>query len=311
MHPLEKIQAEITALGPDIRAEALVTQLLQSGTQWAQLVVHTSDFFQRRFSRDISRAEITDTAGVKDALHIHLSRTGLYDLLPEGIFFTPVPADKSPKNAGEMAEEYRVNQKQEAAARRFFAPFEHEFFRHRVNNFTAEVALLKGLRDEQLNRYFIRFWNLPDAMPVPMAIKLIMLLPYVHQVTGDAGLMASCLQTITGQPVSCRLVYQSQQQTGLFFNTLGSFQLGNELTCGERYFEEEPCFVFTIYLETAATDYLPGGKLYPVLETFRRFFVPVQAEVVTEIQLPKQQEALQPGELNGAILGVGTVLNEE
>ncbi len=210
-----------------------------------------------------------------------------------------------------MAEEYRVNQKQEAAARQFFAPFEHELFRHRVNNFAAEVALLKGLRDEQLNRYFIRFWNLPETMPVNMAIKLIMLLPYVHQVTGDAGLMASCLQTIIEQRVGCRLVVQSEQHTGLQYNTLGGFQLGNELTCGERYFEEEPCFVFTLHLENRATDYLPGGTLYPVLETFRRFFVPVQAEMVTEIQLPKQEEEVQLGDGNGAILGVGTVLNNE
>jgi hypothetical protein len=310
LNKLEKIRTGITGLTPDIKAEVIVSQLLSRGISWYEVMVHADHFFSRRFDRDIARMEVQETPGAEDVLHFHLTRTGLYDLLPEGIFFTPVPSDKSPKNAGEMAEEYKANQKTEAAVRRFFSPFENEFFYHRVKNFEMEVALLNGLKDESLNRYFTRFWNLPQSMPPAMAIKLILLLPYVHQIAGDASLMAASLQTIIGNTVSCRQYTETVQDTGLAYNELGRYQLGNEFTCGKNYFEADFCFEFTIHLEVAAapTVYLPGGRLYPVLETFRRFFVPVMADVHTILKLPQEKEQLQLGDGSGALLGIATVI---
>jgi hypothetical protein len=306
--PLENIQKEIAAQPNDIRAEVLVAQLLKSALTWPQLVVHADHFFTRRFSRDITDTEIVDAQA--EALHIHLSRTGLYDLLPEGLFFAPVSADKSPKNAGEMAEEYKANQAVEAGIRRFFAPFENEFFYHRVQNFETEVTLLNGLQDELLNRYFIGFWNMPETIPPAMAIKMILLLPYIHQVTGDADLMAESLQTILNEKVSCRLLVQANQDTGLHYNILGGYELGNTLTCGKMYFEEDHCFEFTLHLrETASpTHFLPGGKLYPVLDTFRRFFVPAQTDMITMVKLPLEQEQMRVGHETGSILGMATVI---
>lgn len=310
MSHLTNIIKEITAQPTDARAEVIIARLLSAGVSWPQLAIHTDDFFTRRFSRDITRTEIQEAPGFTETLHVHLSRTGLFDLLPEGLFFAPVSADKSPKNAGEMAEEYKANQIREAGIRQFFAPFENEFFYHRVKNFTTEVQLLNGLKDELLNRFFIQFWNLPNSIQPQVAIKLILLLPYVHQVAGDAELMAASLQTILAQNVTGKLVTETMQDAGLDYHVLGNYELGNEFTCGKKYFEEEYNFEFTIHLKqgASATDYLPGGTLYPVLETFRRFFVPAQTGMTTQIKLPAEQEQMQPGDFAGAMLGIGTVI---
>jgi hypothetical protein len=306
----EKIQQEILNLGLDIRAEVVMAQVLHHTRGQLPVIVHTDDFFYRQFSHDITRVNIGDSPDLKEILHIHLSRTGLYDILPEGLFFKPLSSAKIPKDAGEMAEEYKVNKRQEQEVRKFFAPLENEFFYHRYKNFAAETTLLRGLSNDFINRYFARFWQLPEDMPPAMALRMILLLPYVHQVAGDTELMAASLQAILAETVSCRLISESGQQTGLHYNVLSTFELGNGLTCGNEYEEENFCFVFTIFdlVQSSAQDYLPAGRLYSTLQCFYRFFVPVAATVKTEIKIQALKENMHIGTGEEAILGIGTVL---
>ncbi len=310
MDTIEKIQAEISNLNQDIRAEVVVAQVRHHTGNRLPVIVHTDDYFYRQFSTDITRATIGDSADLKEILHLHLSRAGLYDLLPEGLFFKPISSAKIPRNATEMAEEYKLNKKQEQEVRKFFAPLENDFFHHRYKNFAAETALLNGLNNEDLNRYFARFWQLPEDMQSGMAMRLILLLPYIHEMAGDTELMAASLHAILTEKVDCRLQTKSSQHTRLHYNVLSSFELGNGLTCGVDYEEEEFYYVFTIFdlAHSSAQDYLEGGKLYSTLQTFYRFFVPAGAGVTTEIKLPVTKENMHIGTGEEAILGIATVL---
>jgi hypothetical protein len=306
----EKIMNEIMQLGQDIRAEVVLAQLLNHTSDKLPVIVHADDFFYRQFSKDITRVDISDSAELKEILNIHISRTGLYDILPEGLFFKPLSLVRVPKNAGEMAEEYKMNKKQEQEIRRFFSPLENDFFYHRYKNFAAEAALLKGLNNDFLNRYFMRFWQLPEDMPPGMALRMILLLPYIHQITGDTELMAASLQAILDEQVSCKIVSETSQQTGMHHNVLSKFEVGNGLTCGADYDEEEFCYVFTIFdlARSSAMDYLEEGRLYSTLHTFYRFFVPAAAGIKTVIKLKKAKENMHIGFGDEAILGIATVL---
>lgn len=310
MSRLEQIKEELLQLRTDVRAEALVAQLLAAGVRWEQLVVYADSFFYRRFSKDLFAVETGDTPQVAEALFLHLSRMGLYDLLPEGIFFTVPETRRAPKNAAEMAQEYLVNKKQEQEIRKFFAPLEHEFFYHRYKNLAAETQLLKGLGNEQLNRYFKKFWQLPPDMDAGMALRTVLLLPYAHQVAGNPQLMASFLQTIIGETVTCRVAYESLQRTAIYHNVLGQYALGEYLTLGVDYEEEDVYFVFTLHhlRHSSAQDYLQGGKRYSVLHTFYRFFVPATAGVETEIRVAPEKENMHIGLGEEATLGIATVL---
>jgi hypothetical protein len=307
----ENILNELAALKPDIRAEVINDLLLSSAVKEEEIMVHTDRFFYRNFSKDVFDGAIDDSNKYKDILHLHLSRAGLYDLLPEGLFFKPVASEASPKTASEMALEYKLNKKQEQQIRKFFSPLENEFFRQRHRNFAEEKLLLNGLSNESLNRYFTRFWNLTaDMMPI-MALKFILLIPYIHQVAGNTHLMASSLQAILSEKVSCTLQRESYQQTGEQFNILGTFELGNELICGENYFEEEPVFVFTIHnpQQAGVQDFLEGGRLYHTLENFYRYFVPVNAGIVTNIDITANGEQMRIGNNNKiSVLGISSYI---
>jgi len=305
-----QIANELQQLGPDVRAEVILDQLLGRNLAWEEVVTHANKFFYRSFSKDIFNAETDDSDDFKEILHVNLSRSGLYDLLPEGLFFQPNATSRKPKTATEMAEEYKINKKQELEIRKFFNPLENEFFYHKVKNFTVEKTLLNGLNNEVVNSYFIKFWRLAKDITPVMALRITLLLPYVHQVTGDPELMADCLQNILSESVRCNLAHESSQEPALQYNVLGSNNLGNELVCGNSYLEDEIYFVFTIgdLERSVAQDYLPGGKLYKTLQTFYRFFVPVNAGIKTAIKLKKTKEGMQIGNIEAATLGIATVI---
>ncbi len=306
----QNIHDEIQNLPEDIRAEVIVDQLIQNNVTWSELVVHCNKFFFRKFSKDIFDAETDSSNDFRDMLHINLSRSGLYDILPEGIFFQPAASSRKPSSATEMAEEYKINKKQELELRKFFSPLEHEFFYHRYKNFTSEKSLLNGLNNDVLNQYFIRFWKLAKDITPAMALRLTLLLPYIHQIAGDAALMAASLQSIVQEKINCSLVNESSQLPAVHFNVLSKFNLGNELVCGNTYHEDEICFVFKIgqLKKSAAQDYLPGGKLHMTLQTFYRFFVPVAATIKTEIILQQSKENMHIGFMEEATLGIATVI---
>ncbi len=305
MDTLTNIQQEIAQLAQDFRAEAVVAQLLPHTGEGLPLVVHTDDFFYRRFSRDITRTELDEVA-----LHIHLSRAGMYDLLPEGLFFNQLSSSKVPQTAVEMAEEYKLNKKQEQEIRKFFSPLENEFFMHRYKNFAAESQMLWGLQNETISSYFARFWQLPEDMPLVMKQRLVLLLPYVHEMAGDCLLMAEALQAILGESVQCRLEHFQAQQTQLCYNQLGHFALGGTLTCGEEYDEEGFGFLFSIgpLQKRAAQDFLVGGQLYSTLQSFYRFFVPAGTDITCQITLPATKADMHIGHDERAVLGIATVL---
>lgn len=304
------IVQSLTQLQPDVKAEAIAEQLLLSGISWNEMQFHTDKFFYRNFSKDLYSSKIDDTTSKYDILRLHLSRAGLYDLLPEGLFFQPASTNHLPKSAAEMAEEYRQNKRQEEEIRKFFSPLEHEFFYFRYKNFISEKELLNGFSKGLLNRYFIAFWNLAEDIESSMALGITLLLPYTHRIAGDADLMAECLQSILKEPVQCKLETEWIQQPHHFNNQLGQFELGNQLVCGDTFYEESTCFVFSIenLHASSAADYLPDGKRYSTIQTFYKYFVPINADVRTNIKVKKRKEKMHIGNMEEATLGIATVI---
>jgi hypothetical protein len=304
------IEEEILNINTDIRAEILVDQILQNKVNWNELFINYNKFFYRSFSKDVYNTKIDEENNFRPVLQINLTRAGIYDLIPEGIFFQPNKSSRKPNSASEMAEEYKINKKQEIELRKFFSPLENEFFYHRYKNFKTEKAILNGLNNDDLNKYYIKFWNLAKDIPPTMALKLVLLLPFVHQITGDINLMASSLQSVIGESVLCYIKNEENQTPSNIANILGKFELGNELICGNQFQENEICFVFILrdLIKSNIQDYLEGGSLYKTLHTFYRFFLPVNAEIKTEFSLSKIKKQMQIGLMEEATLGIMTVI---
>lgn len=282
---IEALIDEIRNLPEDYNAEALAGQLFDAGLDTRRLYVRMLHANQRPFSRDVAKAEKIEVKTGDEALQLTVTRTGIYDLLPEGIFFQPPEHAKRKQSAAEMAEEYRASQKQEKELRSFFAPLEQELFHHRYKSYAADAALLHRLSGGLLNDYLLQFWQLHPALPAGAAIRLILLLPFVHQIAGDAALMASALQAVIREPVKCFGYYQWDQTATADSNVLGRMMLGTDATSNVRYREDDFVFDFNITFgdERKIQDYLQGGGHYHLLQTFYNYFAPANTEQKTTL----------------------------
>ena len=83
MKDLEHTAQLIENFPSDIRAEVLMADLIQNGFLPTDFMVLCKSVFKRGYGRDILKAEKIAVNDMTDMLAIHLSRDGLYDLLPD------------------------------------------------------------------------------------------------------------------------------------------------------------------------------------------------------------------------------------
>src|SRR5829696_6282875 len=101
---LERLQHEMRKSGTDASAEAQVMMALGEGLDFEDFMVSCDSFFYREYSKDVLFTEIKEDAAKQTFLQLHLTRSGISDSLPEGLFFQPLPTVASAYSATQMAE---------------------------------------------------------------------------------------------------------------------------------------------------------------------------------------------------------------
>lgn len=300
---LERLQYALSKLRTDAKAEAQVAQALEEGLAPEDLMVAFDGFFHRPYSKDLLFAELKEDAARQAFLQLHLTRSGMADNLPEALFFAP--SEQRIRNATEMAEEYRRNQKKLADVRRFFQPFEHQFFWQGVQLEQEEAALLHGLEKDMLTDYFVRFWNLSPAIPKRFLTPLILLVPYAHQIAGDLALTQTCLHLLLQEEVQVAQDSNKETKVPGLVRPFGHTALGINAVCGGAFEEDGPLLKIRIgpLKASAVPDYLEGGNRFALLNTFVSFFVPLEADAVFIVDVPEEKRRLPLNSGDAPVLG--------
>jgi hypothetical protein len=308
---IETLQDEIANSSSDIKAEAQLALALEKGLQTDDFMISCDKRFTREYSKDVVSADLKEIAGMQNILNIHLSRSGIYDLLPEGLFFqTP---KRSSKNflVSDMASDYKVNKKKEENIRRFFMPFEHDFFLQRLGIEKQEMLLLEGLQSGILNEYFMKFWDLPSTIPKIFIAPLLLLLPYAHKIAGNLEVTAQCLELLLGENVEVKKIYNLITDAGAIKRpVIGEALLGQDMVCGENFWNGDPAIEIEIGpLENSGiVPYLDGGNRSILMETFIRFFIPAGADTKITLQVATSSKGMALVKTGGPILGYSSVL---
>ncbi len=308
---IEQLQLEIEKAGWDVKAESQLLLALEKGLLPEDFMVSCDGLFRREYSRDIVEAGVTEDANKQAILELHLSRSGLYDQLPEGLFFQLQKRNTRTMNALDMATDYKLNKKKEEEIRRFFLPFEHDFFLQRMDVEKEEAMLLEGLQSGILNDYFIKFWNLPLSIPKSFIIPLILLLPYAYKVAGNIALTATCLQELLQEKVTMQqkqAPLTDAQSVGA--PALGEAQLGVDMISGLQFWDGTPYIDIEIgpLKSSHIADYLQGGSRYVLLETFNRFFIPAGVDTVVSVKVKPEKLNMVMREKDGPVLGYSSIL---
>src|ERR1039457_2548459 len=140
MNDLEQVVNSVNRLLNDIRAEAVAADIIEKGMNPADIVIINDGSFRRNFSRDINYGEVINLDNGQQVLGLHITRDGLYDSLPEGVFHEQ---SIEPLTSGhDMAKLSKSQKTEEKYARKFLLPFENEIFYHRIQLEIEEKNLL-------------------------------------------------------------------------------------------------------------------------------------------------------------------------
>lgn len=208
---IELLQMEMRKAACDAKAEPQLVMALDKGLSFEDFMVSCDSLFYREYNKDIVFSEIKEDARKVSVLQLHLTRSGIYDHLPEGLFFQPGQTGSKHTSAAEMAVDHRLNKQKEKEIRRFFMPFENDLFWQRIQLETEETRLLEGLKSGILNDYFMKFWGLSASIPKQFIVPLILLLPYANKIAGDLSYTAQCLEQLLQETVQIKKSLRLQQ----------------------------------------------------------------------------------------------------
>jgi type VI secretion system protein ImpH len=283
METLVDYAAYLTQLPVDLRAEVVVADMLEDGISPDDLIINSIGPFKRAFGRDISGARwVEGSTRLQRWLQIDLNRTGLYDLLPEGVFHQPTTNDASVSKEATLRE-MGIQHERERAARRFFLPIEQEFFRHRARIEQEQRAFLfendAALSDNHLLDWF---WNLPNFLTPRQVKRLMYLLPEIHRMAGDLPTMEACFGQLVVDRVTLTTHSPENERvnagiTGANACRLGQWQLGADVAFEGWVNDGEPLLRITVHVDSPErlTDYLPGGSGLQLLSWLAGYLVPL------------------------------------
>lgn len=154
----ESLLQELDALYDNIKAEVVISEIQQrANVTEKDFIIQNNSTFSRPYRRDILEV---DGLVNENKITINLSRNGIYDTLPEGVFHIP----KANENADAYISRRKKFQEEEKDARSFFAPIENEFFYQRLQIEKNERNLLDDFY--ALNDSFLEeFWDIEKKIP--------------------------------------------------------------------------------------------------------------------------------------------------
>lgn len=305
----------------DLRLEVILAELLAYGYVFDDFLVQPVGLFARRYRRDLGAVseepfERRHQPVVRTVLEVH--REGLYDALPQQVFHQPGGSTtEHPPGLRAMIEDSRTQRRKEKATRRFFLPFEQEFFRYRVYIEQEERRYFTSLSAHWYNEALARFWGLADAGLPPTALtNLLYLLPLAANIVGDLPRTRRCFESVLGQPVQLRLVAPQPHalpspagSATADGGRLGGLALGHDLLLGGDYQETLPALEISLQ-GLGATDlekYLTGAWPAKAVALLCEYFIAFETDVVLRYEMAAAAPEFQLGEGEDApVLGYTT-----
>ncbi len=315
---LERKSEKINSLLIDLRAEYLVSSLLEEGMKPHEIFVALDGVLKRKWSTDISYGAIEEFQNGKEALSIHLNRPGIYDALPEALFHHFRASSKV--SGDEMAKQSMKLKTEEKQIRAFFRPFENEVFLQNAKVAGLENQELSRLHSDFLNALSPGFWKIDRNIPQKYLSALIRFLPFAQRFTGNYELTGQCLGEILGEKVDINLLKKEEKQNNkkqtansYSFGKLGQSKLGADLIAGQK----ASGFLGKLVVEIGPLknsnpeDYFSGGPVDRLLNCFAGYFFPIELDEERKILISKEQKAFFLGEQEDKMkshLGYNTVI---
>lgn len=275
----KKIREELFALDFDLKAETFISYLNQE----TEIDIVLSDFFKRRFSKDIT--SIQENLDKNNTLQVSLSRRSFYNIFPERFFHSTYSGTSFVET---MVSDYNGRKIEEENARKFFSPLETEFFLQRVAIESAEDLTFKSLGSPELVDFLMDLWQIDSRIPESIAAKILKTMPFMYKIAGNLPLLKLILENIIEE----QLTIEKEYATIASEKSQEPWQLGINMAIEEKPITFLPKYIFiidNIRRPNDIVDYLPNGKINAVVHFFLEHTLPFEADFEIKFTLANQK----------------------
>ena len=274
---------ELIEHNADLRAEVAAALWLENGGDPERLLVEATGLFGRNYHRDIEKIEQREI-GRGQWTVFQINREGIYDALPEGLFHLSTQQTSGTKK---KIEQIRLQRRKEQQARRFFLPLEQEYHHVRL---WAERIEQQACELKSVNAFaevMRAFWQLPGSLDDERTLRLLELLPVLSGVSEDIRKLGELMGPLLGDTIRLEWIDPPRltvESTG----PLGQGTLGENILFGGEVSTYLPAIRLTVCLRhlDQLSDYLPGRTGTQLLDWLVEWFLPVEAEVSIQFDLP-------------------------
>ena len=286
----------------DIRAEVFLNEVISKYKfNLEDVTILNQGTFSRGYRRDMLNVRKKDN----DKVDVFLSRNGVYDKLPSGVFHQEIKQD-SDKPFNQIRKQGKAEEK---AARKLFAPIENEFFIQKLSIQNTEEALKRNLANSEKS-FLFDLWGIKDLVDKEFIFSFSKLLPLSQKISRNKTLIAKALEEILQNEVTIEEAWKPFDGHEKTPTETDDFVLGINSTLETK----QNSYLFPKYLTTiklkdpeAYIEYLPGGKCHQLIRVFWEYFVPLEIDLELAIVTEKENHFTLNNTAN-AVLGLATTI---
>ena len=309
MNKYKQIINDFAQLEGDYKGEVFAAELVSKGLSYDEFYFKTLSVFKRPISNDIAGIKTDFNDNGAEQLIIELNREGLYDMLPEGIFHYKDVKGKDKDAILENIEKARV---EEQEARRFFGPFENEFFQLRLQLELKKKEMLQPDAADSNRDFFETVFGNSYLLNEEQALALLYILPMAHKIRGDRIKIANCISTLIHFKTTITFGNQFRKETCKNeTESLGKARLGIDTIAGNSFRSLYP--VYKINVEDISKSnfrsFFPGGSNFALIHYLAGFLFPVECYYELNLSMKESdREIFISGDKNEAYLGFNSYL---
>lgn len=298
---------QANAIDTDYKAESIAAQLIGNGLLPDHLVLKRVGASKRGVAKDVYNIQQFDFDNASKQYEIAINRDGIYDKLPEGIFYK---STRAPKSQSDILAEIARNRQEEFYNRRFFQPLEEEIDRSNLLTHLKELSFDKKNSHHEYKSIFQSFWPHIIKMEARKAAIFLDIIPLIYHIRTQNKLIAQALSLMFEVPIVVETHYGEIEIKTLNGITLGKAKLGKDFTTSGKHDDRHKNAI--IKIGPITTDqhqqFYEGSENWEILHELIQMVFPANCIATTEFIIEKEEASFSLQSNTNCLLGINTVL---
>lgn len=289
----DNIKDSFTETPGDFRAEVFAAELIKNGVPQEKIYFKPKGSFNRSYNKDIHAIQFDLKDDGDEHIVLEVNREGLYDMLPEGLFHFKSNAG-SKRGKAAVLEKIKIDRAEEEYARKFFSPFENEFFHRRLQLELKEKALLQPESVSNNRALYNNLFGFAESLSDNQVLGLLHVLPMVSQIRGDLTKIDYCLtQFIRYKTQMKRAFHKTENHNQDASFPLGEAKLGVNTIVGDKFYASKQHYELHIMdiPKNNITEFFEGGEVANLLDTLIPYLLPHDSKYLLVLHLKDNERS--------------------